>query len=1336
MAADGSIIIDTRIQTDGLSKGLNAIKAGMARITAQVSKMGETAKNSFQRQIATVNDLYQNYEKQERKIAELKYKLDELGKRKVETEEYKQISAQIKALETDFENVESKQREWLNMGFPLDSGPVKELDKQLDEIWIDMEKLQNKQKEMQISGSAYIDPKTTDAYKNILQKYNEESQKLERTNGRLYSSYNNLKKKVNEYQKKNNRLILVMQNLQKAAARVGAVMKNIGSASKNAGLAVKSMVSAIKKAVEAMFNLNKQTGKTRTNLTRMLGMSLMFSGVFRAINAVSNGMKTGFENLAQYSNTTNTAISSLISSLTRLKNSFATAFAPVLTVVAPIISKFINMISKAITYVGMFVAALTGQDTFVKAVGIQEDYAAGLQKTSENTKQAAKNTKKANEETEGYLSTLDEIQQYTSNKNDNAASGDSDVGNANGYVVPDPSEMFKEVPIVNSIKGITDKIKKLIRTEDWEGLGEYVASGVNKGLKKVYNVIDWNKTGPKITKFCNAFTRTFNSLSDDINWELLGRTVGTGINTIVNTADLLITGVKWKNLGKKFANGITGFVTEVNWKSLGKLMANRFMISWSILNGIVHDLPYSKIGKAVADGLNGVFLRLSFGEIADTLATGLNGTFITLYSFTRRFDWTKLVSNISGGINTFIEKFDWEGNSEKLEAFLDNLCGALVDIAHKTNWEELGRKIGEFISGINWWEHLKQIANAIKDTLDDLFDGLEESSTVGKVVAFLSRVFVGIKIANIFGIDDLVIDLVKFIAKKLFTADNITSVANAIKNLFGGGTAEAATSAEEMMKGLGTAANAGAGGFSALAKAVAPWIGAAGLCAALAIGIGEIATKVSSLIDSANGGNGTITDFGYTVDNLIRIMQNSNTITADQKNQLFLLKEQLEDTNASADEYGTSLADAMAKGKVSSDDLQAAVSQLKVEMNLTEDETEMLTSLLDQMGQKTDEMATKTADSATLSKEQWSSMKDSLLDLYTQGVIPLDDQLTELSGTLQSQEAAGATAEAAYNKMEKEMKNMGMTNEDISTVLSTLFPEATMAVKTAVDTNIVGAQEQISSSMATAKADVEDATSSMASNANTNAESIKKGTDDSFKEVSKSSKTEWKDSYQAVNEALEKMEKSTLEAMKNIMGYIQSYWKSVVIDTNSTWELMDRKVEKALSNMASSAENYGNKMANSLVNAISGSETSITRILNNIASRVNSMVENINNSIAGIERGFTFSYNLQLPNGARKWGNYSLSLPRVNTVPYLAKGAVIPPRSEFLAVLGDQKQGNNIETPEALLRKIVREESGNQQGSSEIRVIAQINRRVLFDEFIKEAKARQEYSGKNPLELA
>lgn len=132
-----------------------------------------------------------------------------------------------------------------------------------------------------------------------------ESQKLEHINGRLYSSYNKLKNKVEEYRQKNSRLVQVMQNLQKAAARVGMVVKNMGSALRSAGSAIKSMVSAMKKAVENMFNLNKQTDRSRMSLSRMLGMSLLFSGVFRAISAVSDGVKTGFENLAQYSNSTN-----------------------------------------------------------------------------------------------------------------------------------------------------------------------------------------------------------------------------------------------------------------------------------------------------------------------------------------------------------------------------------------------------------------------------------------------------------------------------------------------------------------------------------------------------------------------------------------------------------------------------------------------------------------------------------------------------------------------------------------------------------------------------------------------------------------------------------------------------------------------------------------------------------------------------------------------------------------------------------------------------------------------------------------------------------------------
>lgn len=48
-------------------------------------------------------------------------------------------------------------------------------------------------------------------------------------------------------------------------------------------------------------------------------------------------------------------------------------------------------------------------------------------------------------------------------------------------------------------------------------------------------------------------------------------------------------------------------------------------------------------------------------------------------------------------------------------------------------------------------------------------------------------------------------------------------------------------------------------------------------------------------------------------------------------------------------------------------------------------------------------------------------------------------------------------------------------------------------------------------------------------------------------------------------------------------------------------------------------------------------------------------------------------------------------------IPRLATGAVIPPNSEFLAVLGDQKSGRNIEAPEGLLRQIIAEQLGSMQ---------------------------------------
>lgn len=57
-------------------------------------------------------------------------------------------------------------------------------------------------------------------------------------------------------------------------------------------------------------------------------------------------------------------------------------------------------------------------------------------------------------------------------------------------------------------------------------------------------------------------------------------------------------------------------------------------------------------------------------------------------------------------------------------------------------------------------------------------------------------------------------------------------------------------------------------------------------------------------------------------------------------------------------------------------------------------------------------------------------------------------------------------------------------------------------------------------------------------------------------------------------------------------------------------------------------------------------------------------------------------------------------------IPALASGAAIPPNNEFLAVLGDQKSGYNIEAPEGLLRQIQQE--GNADILSALNRIARL----------------------------
>lgn len=168
-----------------------------------------------------------------------------------------------------------------------------------------------------------------------------------------------------------------------------------------------------------------------------------------------------------------------------------------------------------------------------------------------------------------------------------------------------------------------------------------------------------------------------------------------------------------------------------------------------------------------------------------------------------------------------------------------------------------------------------------------------------------------------------------------------------------------------------------------------------------------------------------------------------------------------------------------------------------------------------------------------------------------------------------------------------------------------------------------------------------------------------------------------------------------LDKIKYVWQKIKEFWNSYIAPVfTAAWWL-----------------NLGKTIMNGL---ISGVERGINWVLGGVSDMVNG-ITGILNKIPGVNIGRV------------NWGNVH--------IPRLAQGAVIPANREFLAVLGDQKRGTNIEAPADLIRQIVREEVKNSGGvGNHITIVLDsVNGKKLFDAIVKENNAVVRATGASPL---
>lgn len=522
----------------------------------------------------------------------------------------------------------------------LASKKINILDNSFDSTKINTYEAQIKRLKSELSGLAETGLKQGDT------KYDEVAREL----AKVISE----KKKYDKAMKQSVETDTGLKKTEVSLKEVRNHLKSVGKELANFGKkTVKAMGTAIKgvtKLKRAITGTQQQASKGMS-LGRMIGSSVAFSFVFQGISMIQQAIKEGSDNLAQYSSEYNHSISSMVSSLLYLKNAWAAAFAPITNVVAPYIQSFIDMLASGLNAVGRFMAALTGKGFAVQAKKVWKDYGAGLKDTEKGLGDAAKKAK----EFQSYTLGIDELNVIE--PKDNSSGGSGGNSSSGGGADLSPSDMFETVKVEGAIANFAKSLREAFLNEDWEGLGEILASGVNKGLQKLYDAISWDNVGPQITYFCNAFTTTFNSLVSNIDWDLMGATVGAGINTLVNTLNLLIQGIDWTNLGSSFATGLMGIVNEVNWGNLGTLIGNWFMVSWNVFGGFVANLDYKKIGSSIAKCLNNALTTIDLAAVAKALSDLAVGLIETLNTVIDELDWGMIGQQIVSAIAAI----DWGG---------------------------------------------------------------------------------------------------------------------------------------------------------------------------------------------------------------------------------------------------------------------------------------------------------------------------------------------------------------------------------------------------------------------------------------------------------------------------------------------------------------------------------------------------------------------------------------------------------------------------------------------------------------------------------------------------
>ena len=723
-------------------------------------------------------DLEKNIQKNSSALEKLnsqKVKMEQAGKDTVPTEDYTAVTNQMAEAQSRLSSLKAQMEEWKGLGVNGGVG-MEGLRANIEETEKEISYLKGELKDLQDTGGA---SRQTDAYRDLTREITRTEKKLQEYKD-LRSSMlldgSNLEeseafrknelaiqdatKRLREYNAEKAsmersgsdvKLSGQWKNaatgiLSKSFAGMKSTLGQVTAGIKTAGGAFASLIQRFRNGIP-VFSRTKNAAGGLGGAFKTLGITAKFMLASFLISNSVRGAADGIKNLAKYSSSTNTELSSLMNSLNLLKNSLASAFSPILSAIAPALDTLINYCVNAINAIGQLFAALTGQGTYYKAVKGNQDFAAGLSKSADKANNSAKALKNT-------LMGFDEINKLDDDSGSGGSGGSGGGGSAGS---------FDMVPVENAYADFAKQIKEAWAKADFTELGGIFGTKIRDAL----NSIPWDKikeTAQKVGKSLATFINGAVEVSGLAG--AVGNTVAQALNTGVAGADSFMKNLHWDSVGQFVADSMNSFVKKADWKGIGTAVRDGVngvitaKATWAeafdfkaageavktavknALTGIKWtqaNTGAATLGKGVATALNSIMTTDTFSLIGKSAAGAVNTVISGAYAFIGTINFKGWGKSIAVGINGYFGKMNWSEAGLTFSKAVNGILDTLLEALRGTNWQKVGQSIGDFIANINWGSALSKIGQIVWEVIKGAITAaIEAAKKDPKIIVDLS----------------------------------------------------------------------------------------------------------------------------------------------------------------------------------------------------------------------------------------------------------------------------------------------------------------------------------------------------------------------------------------------------------------------------------------------------------------------------------------------------------------------------------------------------------------------------------------------------------------------